>query len=257
MGVMAPAKEDRVHQPVVVGISLRPQEREGLAPRQVQNRTYLEAIEAAGGVPLPIPLLRDADRLRVLYRLCDALVLPGGPDVEPSRYGADVRADCRVEPVPELDRVELQLLHWALDDDLPVLAICRGVQLLNVALGGTLWQDVVVEGVAGDRHDHEEDRRALVHSLEIDPSSRRAAIAGTASMPVNSLHHQAIRDLAPGLVVTARSGDGLVEGVELPGRRFVLGVQCHPEELTGGDAAWPRALFGALVDAAVAPTYAG
>ena len=164
-----------MNQPVVVGISLRPQEREGLAPREVQNRAYLEAIQAAGGVPLPIPLLPDAERLRVLYRLCDALVLPGGPDVEPSQYGADVRADCRVEPVPELDRVELQLLRWALDDDLPVLAICRGIQVLNVALGGTLWQDVVVEGAVADRHDHDEDRSAPVHGLHIDPSSRLAA----------------------------------------------------------------------------------
>ena len=241
----------------MVGISLRPQLREGVAPRQVQNRSYLEAIEAAGAIPLPIPLLGDTERLRALYRLCDALVLPGGPDVEPARYGAAARDDCGLDSAPELDRVELQLLGWALDDDLPVLAICRGIQLLNVALGGTLWQDVVVEGAVSDRHDRHEDRAALVHSLSIEPSSRLAGIVRATAAEVNSLHHQAIRDLAPGLVATAHSGDGLVEAVELPGRRFVLGVQCHPEEMTAGAQAWPAALFGALVDAALAPARIG
>jgi len=248
---VAAATVGGVNQPVIVGISLRPQEREGLAPRQVQNRSYLEAIEAAGAIPLPIPLLHDTERLGVLYRLCDALVLPGGPDVEPARYGAPPRQDCAVEPAPELDAVELQLLRWALDDDLPVLAICRGLQVLN-ALGGTLWQDLVTEGAVSDRHDRDEDRAALVHGLSVEPGSRLAAIVGTGAIEVNSLHHQAIRDLAPGLVVTARSSDGLIEGAELPGRRFVVGVQCHPEELTGGQP-WAASLFSALVDAAVAP----
>jgi putative glutamine amidotransferase len=128
-----------------------------------------------------------------------------------------------------------------------VLAICRGIQVLNVACGGTLWQDVNVEGATVESHDRE-PRDSLVHGLDIDPDSMLARTVGQTHLEVNSLHHQAIRDLGPSLRAVAQSTDGLIEGVEMPGHRFVMGIQCHPEELIGKEP-WALSLFTALVEA--------
>jgi putative glutamine amidotransferase len=211
------------------------------------NRTYFDALEKAGATVLPIPTVRDVERLRYHYELLDALLLPGGADVEPSRYGAAARQDCNLYLMPELDEVELKLVAWALADNLPVLAICRGIQVLNVACGGTLWQDVNVEGATAELHDRE-PRDLLAHGLDIDPDSLLARTLGETHLEVNSLHHQAIRDVAPSLRTVAHSTDGLIEGVEMPGHRFVVGIQCHPEELVGKEP-WARSLFTAFVEA--------
>jgi putative glutamine amidotransferase len=215
--------------PPVVGITLRPQHAGGLPPRVAQNRAYIDAVLAAGAVPLGIAPIADTDALRVLYDRCDALLLPGGPDVEPHRYGEEPIPECNVASAPELDAVDFQLIDWALDDDLPILAICRGFQVLNVALGGTLWQDVAVQGAGAGDHDAAE-RTALIHDVDIAQGSALAGIVGATRTRWNSIHHQGIRRLAAGLVATATTPDGLVEGYEMPGRP-ILGVQCHPEEL--------------------------
>lgn len=233
---------------VVVGVPLRPLIAGELPPKLSLNRAYFDAIENAGAVALPIPIVHDAGRLRHLYELIDALLLPGGVDVEPRRYGAVARADCNLNVVPELDEVEFRLVEWAMADDLPILGICRGIQVMNVACGGTLWQDVLVEGVATTSHD-QEPRDALVHELDVTAGSRLARILGTTGLRVNSLHHQAIRDLGDGLSAVARSSDGLVEGIELPSNQFAVGIQCHPEELVGKQD-WAGRLFAALVVAA-------
>src|SRR5207302_1667144 len=129
-------------RPRVVGITLRPQAGAPDRPaRLVQNRAYLDAIEAAGAVPLPLPLLRDPEKLRALYERCDAICLPGGPDIEPQRYGEEPREDAEISSEAELDETEMLLTRWLVAEDRPTLAICRGIQVLNVALGGTLWQD--------------------------------------------------------------------------------------------------------------------
>ena len=235
------------HPPVVVGFTLRPQRAEGTPPRYVQNRRYLDGLLAAGAVPLGIPAVADERVLRTLYDRCDALLLPGGPDVEPSRYGEATRADCDVSPVPELDAAEFTLAGWALQEGRPLLAICRGVQVLNVALGGTLWQDIAAQQ-AGDPAHHGKDRTALAHEVSVVSGTALHRVLGADRLAWNSLHHQALRDLGDGLVASAVAGDGLVEGVELPGRP-VLGVQCHPEELAPS-AGWASALFEWLVDAA-------
>jgi putative glutamine amidotransferase len=211
------------------------------------NRTYFDALEKAGATVLPIPTVRDAERLRYHYDLLEALLLPGGADVEPSRYGAAARQDCNLYLMPELDEVELKLVAWALADNLPVLAICRGIQVLNVACGGTLWQDVNVEGATAELHDRE-PRDLLAHGLDIDPDSLLARTLGETHLEVNSLHHQAIRDVAPSLRAVAHSSDGLIEGIEMPGHRFVVGIQCHPEELVGKES-WASSLFTAFVEA--------
>ena len=231
----------------VVGIPLRPFSTGEIPPKLALNRAYFDALEGAGADIVPIPILRDVARLRFQYELLDALVLPGGADVEPRRYGAVARADSGLYVMPELDEAELTLLRWAIADGMPVLAICRGIQVLNVACGGTLWQDLQVEGATRIAHDRE-PRDALVHGLQIEPASLLARALGATHVEVNSLHHQAIRDLGAGLRAVATSDDGLIEGVELSDRPFVVGIQCHPEELAPHHE-WARRLFKALVAA--------
>jgi putative glutamine amidotransferase len=232
----------------VIGVPLRPLTSGQPAPKLALNRAYFDALESAGGLALPIPITHDADRLRSYYELLDGLLLPGGADVEPIRYGAVARDDCNLDVMPELDEVELTLARWAIADGLPVLAICRGIQVLNVACEGTLWQDLNVEGATHEEH-YCEPRDLLVHGLEVEPGTLLARTLGETHLRVNSLHHQAIRDLGPSLRAVAHSPDGLVEGVELPDREFVLGIQCHPEELTRQER-WAARLFAGLVEAA-------
>lgn len=236
----------------VVGFTLRPQRREGAPPRYVQNTRYVDGLSAAGAVPLGIPPIGDAAALRALYDRCDALLLPGGPDVEPARYGQATLPGANVSTAPELDEAELRLARWALDDARPLLAICRGMQVLNVALGGTLWQDIEVQQAAPTRHNHEQ-RDAEVHDVDVLPGTLLREVLGADRLRWNSLHHQAVREVGAGLVVDARAEDGLVEGLELPGHPL-LAVQCHPEELVDG-APWAAALLGWLVETArSAPT---
>jgi putative glutamine amidotransferase len=231
----------------VVGVPLRPFQSREVPPKLSLNRAYFEALEHAGATVLPIPIVQDVERLRFHYDLLDALLLPGGADVEPRRYGAVARDDCHLTLMPELDAVELKLLEWALAGGLPVLAICRGIQVLNVALGGTLWQDLQAEAGVKESHDRE-PRDFLAHGLDIEPDSLLARTLGETHVQVNSLHHQAIRELAPSLRAVACSSDGLTEGVELPEARFVVGIQCHPEELAGRQR-WATALFDGFVRA--------
>jgi putative glutamine amidotransferase len=232
----------------VIGVTLRVQPGKDSLPKLALNRTYFDALRSAGAEVLPIPAFGGVSP-DVYYGMLDGLLIPGGPDVEPSRYGARLRSDANVHVNPELDDLEFALLKRALDDGMPVLAICRGIQVLNVACGGTLWQDVNVEGATTRSHD-QEPRDSLVHGLDIEPSSLLARSVGADHVEVNSLHHQAIRDVAPSLRAVARSDDGLVEGVEHPGRDFVVGIQAHPEELAPRHE-WARRLFEAFVGAAV------
>lgn len=232
----------------IIGVTLPLYNVTGGSPQLALDRAYFDALEAAGATPLAIPMLHDEERLRELYDLLDGLLLPGGDDVDPLRYGAEPRDDCHLTLSPELDEVELTLAGWAVADDLPLLAICRGIQVLNVACGGTLWQDVVVEGATRESHERE-PRDAPVHGLHVEPWSQLAHVIGTSELEVNSIHHQAIREIGGDLRAVAHSSDGLVEGVELPGHRFVLGIQCHPEELRATQA-WAARLFEGFVTSA-------
>ncbi|MFN2583099.1 MAG: gamma-glutamyl-gamma-aminobutyrate hydrolase family protein [Candidatus Dormibacteria bacterium] len=233
----------------LVAIPLRPEARDGVPPRQFQNRVYFEAVEEAGGVVLPVPLTNNMDRLRALYDRCDAVCLPGGPDVVPQLYGETPREDCGLHLSPELDAVDLELARWAVEDDKPLLAICRGMQVLNVALGGTLWQDLDRQVSGAIAHRHGGDRHETVHSIGIEPGSRLHGVVDGDTVDVNSLHHQGVRDIAPRLRATAYSPDGLVEGVEHEDRRFAVGLQCHPEELFQLHP-WAARLFHDFVESA-------
>ncbi|MEA2670739.1 MAG: putative glutamine amidotransferase [Chloroflexota bacterium] len=239
-------------RPVVVGITLRPVTREGHPERLLVNRVYSDALERAGAVPLTIPTLRDPAAAVTLLEACDGLLLPGGPDVEPRRYGEEPCEGCRTEWVADLDATEAAVLERALEADLPVLAICRGCQLLNVVRGGSLWQDIAVQGAGDAGHDGETTgtpRTQVVHPVVLEPDSLLAAVLQATVVGVNSLHHQALRRVGEGLRVVGRSPDGLAEAVEMPGRRFVVGLQCHPEEHSATEP-WAARLFTALVEAA-------
>jgi putative glutamine amidotransferase len=233
----------------LIGITLRTPAELHLPPVLARNRAYFDALEAAGATPLGISASLSESTLRELFDLCDGLCLPGGPDVQPTLYGEEIRADCSVEVDPELDRAEMLLARWALEVDKPLLAICRGAQVLNVALGGTLWQDVGAMLATEHNHYPPSTRGEVTHHIEVMPASRLHTIAGDERVDVNSMHHQAVRDLGRDLVVSARAHDGLVEAVEHPGRRFVVGVQCHPEELYL-ERLWARRLFQDFVAAA-------
>ncbi|MBI2323146.1 MAG: gamma-glutamyl-gamma-aminobutyrate hydrolase family protein, partial [Chloroflexi bacterium] len=172
------------------------------------NAAYVFAVEDAGGVPLIVPLLRDEEALRQLYERLDGLLLTGGPDVHPRHYGEEGRPACGRIDEP-LDRVELALLRWALADDLPALGICRGMQLLNVVCGGTLYQDLPTEYPGALDHRPAEGRAGLVHELRIVPGTRLADLLGATALRTNSTHHQAAKEIAPGLVVSAHAEDGV------------------------------------------------
>lgn len=230
----------------LIGLPLQPDK--GSPPRLGLNRAYFEAIERAGGIPLALPLTLWPETAEALLARCHGLVLPGGADVEPSRYGQTPKDGCGVETIPGVDEAETVALNRALEADLPVLAICRGFQLVNVVLGGTLWQDLVTEGATSSDH-RAPSRTVLAHGLRVDPNSRLARIIGSEHVGVNTLHHQGLRELAPDLRAVGWSDDGLVEAVELERPTLFIGLQCHPEELAP-DHPWAARLFEALVEEA-------
>jgi putative glutamine amidotransferase len=200
---------------------------------QGQLVTYIDALQAAGGLPVLIPETLSNDDALQLYGLLDGLVLPGGGDVDPKVYGEDQHpATDSIDP--ERDRVELYLTRQALGDHKPFFGICRGVQVMNVALGGSLYQDLPSEYPSALKHyfrapDYERDH--LGHAVQVEEESLLARCLGTPLVEVNSRHHQAARVVAPGLHVVARAPDGVIEALEMPAHPFALGVQWHPENL--------------------------
>src|SRR5258708_1653411 len=161
----------------IIGGPLRPLTAGQAGPKLALTRAYVDALESAGAIPLPIPITHDTGRLRFYYELLDGLLLPGGADVEPRRYGAIPRDDCNLYVMPELDEVELTLARWAIADGLPLLGICRGIQVLHVPCGGTLWQDVNVEGATDHEH-YREPPDLLAHGLYVEPGTLLARTPG-------------------------------------------------------------------------------
>lgn len=216
--------------------------------RLTLRQDYVRSVERAGGLPLVLAPTKLEDVPELLERL-DALILTGGSDVDPSLYGE--RPHPKLGAVArERDEFEIALCREALRRDLPLLAICRGHQVLNVATGGTLIQDIPSQLSGAAEHDPPLERTDRAHDVEILPETRLREILRKDRVAVNSFHHQAVRDVAPGLTVCARSvADELVEGIEVPGRRFALGVQWHPESFWREPEGF-HALFAALVQEA-------
>jgi putative glutamine amidotransferase len=214
---------------------------------------YADAIVRAGGRPLVVPPVTHGDLDPTEWLAgADALVLTGGPDVDPTRYGqtrhpADYGIDAGI------DDHEEALLRLAVDRDLPILAVCRGAQLLNVVFGGTLIQDLPSETDGSTDHGAPVDRRPVQHEVEIDQGTRLGDALGVSHTMIWSIHHQAIGRIAPGLVVTARAADGTVEGIEPadPAAGWIVAVQWHPEWRAPEDAIQQR-LFDTLIGRAAA-----
>jgi putative glutamine amidotransferase len=211
-------------------------------------RGYVEGVSAAGGLPVVLPNGDPSQAPSLIARL-EGLLLTGGDDVHPSHFGEAPHP--KIELVDERrDRFEIALVHAARARGLPVFGICRGVQLMNVALGGDLFQDIPAQVDAAVAHTQRTLYEGPWHEIDLRPGTRLSSILGAPRVAVNSYHHQACRRVGPPLVVAATAPDGVIEGLEDPGDAFFLGVQWHPEVLEGGLDPTTRRLFAAFVDAA-------
>jgi len=225
---------------------------EGLPHSWVMNHRYLTALAAVDALPVLIPLLEDEATLRGLYDRLDGLFLAGGVDVDPGAYGQERHALCGRTDPPR-DAVEIQLARWAVAEGKPVFGVCRGMQILNVAAGGSLVQDCAEQLPDAIKHDYFPNagyaRDYLAHDVKLVPESRIGRLFRADAAHVNSMHHQGICDLGDGLVAVGYAPDGLVEAIEGESEAFVLGVQWHPEMLLESDAG-TRRMFEAFVEAA-------
>ncbi len=211
--------------------------------------TYTNAVEAAGGIPVILPSADPAAAAPVVARL-DALILSGGGDIRPERYGDTSPQHEKTYGISDARDVwELALLDAALAIDLPIVCICRGIQVLNVYCGGTLWQDVPTEYSDDKSHKQPDGAGSEATAHVVTATGLLAEVYGTGEIGTNSFHHQGIKDLGVGLVANGWAPDGLVEAVEMPERSFVLGMQWHPEAMFAKRSEH-EAPFRALVAAA-------
>ncbi len=222
------------------------------AERTGLNSAYVRSVAAAGGVPLILSQLAGPSLAARALDGADGLVLTGGEDMDPAWYQAEQSPHCN-PPDRERDLFELALFAAARQRELPILGICRGIQVMNVALGGTLYQDLSSERPGPVDHNRVGPRTDRSHAVTLAPGSLAAEALGGTLISVNSFHHQAIRDLAPQLAASGWSEDGLIEAVEsAEGQPWMLAVQWHPEEMHAELAAPDRGLFRALVERAAA-----
>ncbi|MDF1503480.1 gamma-glutamyl-gamma-aminobutyrate hydrolase family protein [Roseisolibacter sp. H3M3-2] len=226
----------------------------GLPDSWVMNQRYFRAVTAVGGAPVMLPLFDDdLATVRAVYERLDGLLIPGGVDMQPATYGEATRPEVgRLDPAR--DTVEIQLVRWAIADGMPVLGLCRGAQVINVASGGSLWQDIPAQlgttlihdcyPTRGFARDH------LAHPVALAAGSRLEALLDAPSVQVNSMHHQSVKTLGDGLLISAVAPDGVVEAVEGTGDAFVVGVQWHPEVFDAEDPT-TRPIFEAFVAASI------
>ena len=219
------------------------------AERAGVNAAYVDSISKAGGIPILLTPPIGPDAAAAALDPLDGLVLTGGHDVDPQWY--DAHPSPALGPVDSRrDEFELALFHAARKRGLPILGICRGMQLVNVALGGTLYQDLPSEQPGEIHHDPPVARNSRTHAVTVSEGSRLQAALDAGKLTTNSFHHQAIKDLAPGLTVTARADDGVIEGVESEATGdWLLAVQWHPEEFHHEANSPDQRLFRALIRA--------
>jgi len=233
--ILLPAASHNAHSPQTYGL----------------NQSYIDAIVRAGGNPI-IVVRPDEDAQNKLLQFVDGIFLAGGHDVDPKEYGEERKAyTCDIDQ--DRDHVELALVRRAQERNIPIFGVCRGLQVMNIALGGSLYQDVFMEMPGAITHDLHTDttgkllpRSMLGHEIVLEEDSRLAAIVGMEKFEVNSLHHQGIKKLGTGLSVAGTAPDGLVEAIEMPDHPFCVGVQWHPEELANDTS---TKLFAAFIDA--------
>lgn len=209
---------------------------------------YSQAVLNCGGAPLLVPISQDKNSIAAVCSRIDGLILSGGPDINPRFYREEPRQGL-MDVDEAQDRMEIELTRQAVASELPVLGICRGLQVLNVAMGGTLYQDIARQVPKACNHAPRADRGTVSHKVRIEPHTRLQSVLQRRSLWVNSKHHQAVNHPAPGLVVSAVATDGIIEALEASDQAFVIAVQWHPEGLWEKDAA-ARKLFKALIAAA-------
>ena len=211
------------------------------------KNTYVHAIEASGGLPLVLPYTNDPNTMQSFVDLCDGFLFTGGDDVAPHRFGEEPKDSCGDVQLFR-DEYEFLLLKQAMKTAKPILAICRGIQLVNVAFGGTLYQDIPSEKPSQILHRQTDFGSTPAHTVSVLPDTPLAALMGKDTLRVNSLHHQAIKVLGDRLAVMAVSEDDLIEALYLPEAQYLRALQWHPERMFDTDAG-SRLIFADFVDA--------
>lgn len=232
---------DVISRPIV-GIPAASLESDGVLGGRacLVNQSFVRVLEEEGAVPIVLPLVREEQTLRVMYGKIDGLLLAGGVDIDPSYFGE--------APHPKLGKVdaqrdwmELLVTPWALSEGMPILGICRGIQVLSVAAGGNIWQDIAAQKSGAMEHLYATtSANKIAHKVSIVPGSRLSDMFPSGELSVNSFHHQAVKDVGGGLTVTAVAPDGIIEAVEKQGKSWVIGVQWHPEWLLDDNPAMRR-----------------
>jgi putative glutamine amidotransferase len=230
---------------IVIPLALGDEPKE--SPRYFTRIAYAESIERAGGIPIFLSRPKGSD-LQQIYPLMDGLLLMGGVDPHPNLYGEEVLPTCGAID-RERDALELGLLSGAIEAGVPVLGLCRGLQIMNIHFGGSLYQDLPTQFPSNVKHESHAtlERKKPMHAVEILPGTLLGTLVGGSRIEVNSIHHQGIKVLGTHLRASAKSPDGLIEAIEHETLPFCVGTQWHPEEFHGGHA---DALFGAFMDEA-------
>lgn len=215
-----------------------------------QAHTYAEAISQEGGIPVIVPISKNAEEVKAVFDRLDGILFAGGDDIAPDLYGQEVSHTAKVDVVR--DTHEVTLMNLALEAKKPILAICRGMQLLNVVRGGTLYQDIQKEVPDAKNHDGylREGPGPLIHNLSIVDGTALAGILKAKEIRSNSFHHQAVKDVAAGMTVNARAEDGIIEGIEDMSQGYIMAVQPHPESLAVNNYPEWRPLFQSFIEAA-------
>ena len=212
--------------------------------------TYLRAVAAAGGIPILLPLEGTDEDWKQVVRMCDGILFSGGPDVHPFSFGEETQAHCGNVSMAR-DNMEMKILQCAMEAKKPILGTCRGIQIINIALGGDIYQDIPSQTESSFPIAHKQPFASNVpsHHVRVAKGSLLERMVGGREMiGVNSFHHQAVRKAAPGLVISGYAPDGLAEAVEMPGYPYLLGVQWHPECMWKTDAV-SKELFVGFVGA--------
>jgi putative glutamine amidotransferase len=236
----------------VIGIPCRQDMGGNGRPTNAQSSSYIKAVIQAGGIPFLIPVELDEEALRTIYQRVDGILLAGGGDIDPCYFQEEPHASLSGVQA-ERDRIELCLTRWAAAEDKPLLGICRGIQVMAVAVGGSLWQDIAAQFLGTQPVDYvhsnwHQARNLLTHTVTLESDSPLAKLVGQTTLPVNSLHHQAVKAMPAPYRVIGLASDGVIEAIDRPDHPFFWGVQWHPEELVE-DQEDARQLFSAFVEA--------